>query len=135
MKPTTSGPTYEAVTRNIRVRVVPAYLGHSLPAFPGQHLHTYQITISNEGSEVVQLLRRHWRITDGHGQVEEVRGAGVIGEQPTILPGGAHTYSSFCPLPTEVGSMEGTYQMVTVEGKFFDVAIPAFPLVVPGARN
>lgn len=135
MSPSSSGPTYEAVTRNIRVRVVPSYLGHSLPAFPGKHLHTYEITISNEGTEVVQLLRRHWRITNGHGQVEEVTGAGVVGEQPTILPGRAHTYSSFCPLSTEVGSMEGTYQMVTVEGKFFDVAVPAFPLVVPGARN
>ena len=126
---------YEALTQGIRVRVAPAYLGHSMPTFPGQHLFTYHITIANESLQPVQLLRRHWLITDGHGQIQEVKGAGVVGAQPTIMPGQSHSYSSFCPIPTEIGSMQGSYQMVSHKGEFFDVAIPAFPLLVPGAQN
>lgn len=128
-------PTYNATTREITVQVEPSYLSQSSPDYPGQHLFTYDVTITNKGQEPVQLLRRHWIITDGHGMVQEVRGAGVVGKRPTILPGRSHQYSSYCPLPTEIGTMRGTYQMVTTGGEFFDVEIPAFPLVAPGARN
>ena len=127
--------SYSSVTRGVHVKVTPAYMGYSLPQHPGYHLFTYHVTITNQSERPVQLLRRHWYITDGHGQVEQVRGAGVIGKRPTILPGRSHEYSSYCPMKTEVGSMRGSYQMVTDGGDFFDAEIPVFPLVTPGARN
>ena len=126
---------YSCITRGVKVNVVPAYMGHSLPHHPGMHLFTYNVTITNQSERTVQLLRRHWYITDGHGQVEQVRGEGVIGKRPTIPPGQSHNYSSYCPMKTEIGTMRGSYQMVTDEGEFFDVEIPTFPLVIPGVKN
>ena len=128
-------PDYSSVTRGVRVQVVPEYLGHSLPQHPGRHLFTYHVTITNESNQQVQLLRRHWLITDGHGRVEQVKGDGVIGQRPTIPPGHSHSYSSYCPMKTEIGSMRGSYQMITDEGELFDAEIPAFPLVIPGVMN
>jgi len=89
------------------------------------------VTITNEGDETVQLVTRHWVITDGNNHVEEVKGPGVIGEQPVLRPGEAFTYTSGCPLPTPFGMMEGTYQMVTGEGDRFDARIAPFTLSEP----
>jgi ApaG protein len=96
-----------------------------------QWMFLYTVTISNEGSETVQLLTRHWIITDGTGHVEEVRGPGVVGKQPTLAPGESFEYSSRCPLPTPFGVMEGTYQMISGSGERFDVKIAAFTLSEP----
>jgi len=95
----------------------------------------YKIRIMNEGPETVQLLTRHWVITDATGHVEEVNGEGVVGEQPSIEPGHAFEYTSGCPLTTPFGSMHGEYQMLTHQGEQFDVSIPAFVLRVPGTMN
>jgi ApaG protein len=83
----------------------------------------------------VQLVSRHWIITDGDGRTEEVQGPGVVGEQPVLQPGESFEYSSFCPLPTKIGSMHGTYQMVTAAGSRFDAEIAPFSLAVPTALN
>lgn len=126
---------YEAVTRGIRVRVAPQYLeGESAPE-EGRYFWAYTIDIVNEGSEIVQLRSRHWRITDAGGRTEEVRGPGVVGETPVLKPGGSFRYTSGCPLPTPSGIMVGTYQMSTETGELFNVAIPAFSLDSPHARR
>lgn len=121
----------EAVTRNIRVQVRAEFSpDRSRPS--DQHwFFLYTITIMNEGEETVQLLTRHWIITDGNSHVEEVRGPGVVGEQPVLQPGEGFTYTSGCPLPTPFGVMEGSYQMVTPDGEHFDVAIAPFTLSEP----
>lgn len=122
----------EALTRGVRVEVTTRYSPeHSSPG--EQWFFLYTITIGNEGGEPVQLLSRHWIITDATGQVEEVRGPGVVGEQPVIEPGEAYQYTSGCPLPTPFGSMEGRYQMRTGNGERFDAAIARFSLREPGA--
>ena len=108
---------YEAVTRDIRVRVTPQYLEEESAPDERRYLWSYTIEISNEGSEVVQLRSRHWRITDGHGRTEEVRGPGVVGQTPTIQPGTSFRYTSGCPLPTPSGIMVGSYQMTTDGGQ------------------
>ena len=123
--------TSEAVTRSIRVSVEAEYApSRSRPA-EQQWFFLYTITIANEGGDTVQLLTRHWIITDGSGHVEEVRGPGVIGEQPVLAPGESFTYTSGCPLTTPFGMMEGTYQMVNKAGEFFDVQIAPFTLSEP----
>lgn len=96
---------------------------------------SYEIEISNEGAEPVQLMSRHWIITDGDGENEEVRGPGVVGKQPTLQPGETFEYSSACPLNTPFGTMHGTYQMVTRNGDSFDVEIAPFALAEPYAIN
>ncbi len=126
---------YEAETDEIVVRVRPSYLaGQSDPA-AGRWVWAYQVEIVNLSAGPVQLVARRWIITDARGQVEEVRGAGVVGEQPTIQPGDSYSYASGCPLGTESGAMVGAYQMVDDRGRMFDVAIPAFSLDVPGERR
>ena len=126
---------YEAETEGIVVRVRPSYLaGQSDPA-AGRWVWAYQVEIVNLSAGPVQLVARRWIITDARGQVEEVRGAGVVGEQPTIQPGDSYSYASGCPLGTESGAMVGAYQMVDDRGRMFDVAIPAFSLDVPGERR
>src|SRR5688572_6773146 len=123
--------TSEAVTRGIRVRVVSQYSPErSLPS-TNQWFFLYTVTIANEGSETVQLLSRHWIITDGSGRVEEVRGPGVIGKQPRLAPGESFEYTSGSPLGTPFGLMEGTYRMVTSDGEEFDAKIPRFTLSEP----
>jgi ApaG protein len=96
-----------------------------------QWFFLYTVTISNEGDDAVQLLTRHWIITDGKGRVEEVRGPGVVGKQPTLAPGESFEYTSGCPLPTPFGIMEGTYQMTTASGERFDAKIAPFTLSEP----
>lgn len=125
--------TSEAVTRGVRVRVQARYAPeHSQPR-SNQWFFLYTIRISNEGEENVQLLSRHWIITDAMGRVEEVRGPGVVGEQPRLAPGESFEYTSGCPLPTPFGDMRGTYQMQTDGGDAFDAEIQTFVLREPGA--
>ena len=118
----------ETLTRGIRVRVEPRFDPTRSEPSRGQWFFLYSVTIRNEGAGTVQLLSRHWVITDGHGQVEEVRGPGVVGEQPILDSGKEFEYTSGCPLPTDVGTMHGSYQMVSTDGEHFDAAIAAFTL-------
>jgi ApaG protein len=123
--------TSEAVTRRVRVRVLCQYAPDRSSPAASQWFFVYTITILNEGDETVQLLSRHWVITDGDNQVREVRGPGVVGEQPILAPGQSFTYSSGVPLTTRFGTMEGTYQMVTAGGEAFDVRVAPFTLSEP----
>jgi len=123
--------TSEAVTRNVRVRVEADYARERSSPQAQHWFFLYTVTITNEGDETVQLVTRHWVITDGNNHVEEVKGPGVIGEQPVLQPGEAFTYTSGCPLPTPFGMMEGTYQMVTGGGDRFDARIAPFTLSEP----
>jgi ApaG protein len=123
--------TSEATTRGIRVAVVSEYAPDRSRPQDQQWFFLYTITIKNESADTVQLLSRHWIITNAAGQVEEVRGPGVIGEQPVLEPSESFTYTSGCPLTTSFGTMEGTYQMVTQSGETFDAKIAAFTLSEP----
>ena len=123
--------TSEAVTRGVRVRVQSEFNPDRSNPARGQWFFLYTITIANEGSETVQLLTRHWIITDADGKIEEVRGPGVVGKQPTLKPGESFEYTSGCPLTTAFGVMEGTYQMVTESGERFDAKIAPFTLSEP----
>lgn len=123
--------TSEATTRGIRVEVLSEYAPDRSRPAKDQWFFLYTITITNDGSDTVQLLSRHWIITDGHGQVEEVKGPGVVGQQPILAPGEAFTYTSGCPLTTSFGKMEGTYQMLAGNGDRFDVNIAPFVLSEP----
>jgi ApaG protein len=127
--------TSEAVTRGIRVRVQCRLVPERTDADAGDWLYAYTIAIANEGSETVQLLSRHWIITDGEGKIEHVRGPGVVGKQPRLGPGESFEYTSFCPLKTSFGVMLGTFQMVTRSGEHFDVEIAPFHLADPFAVN
>jgi ApaG protein len=126
----------EAVTRNIRVSVETEYApGRSNPA-QSQWFFLYTIRLKNEGRETVQLMSRHWIITDAMGDVKEVRGPGVVGKQPVLEPGATFEYTSGCELTTPFGSMRGTYQMETVNDKavkkeHFEIQIPPFTLTEP----
>jgi ApaG protein len=123
----------EAVTQGLRVSVEARYSpDHSNPA-GNQWFFLYTIRIANEGSETCQLLSRHWVIRNATGRVEEVRGPGVVGQQPVLEPGESFEYTSGCPLDTPYGSMQGTYQMVSESGQHFDVEIARFELREPGA--
>jgi ApaG protein len=121
---------YESMTRNIRVTVRPKYL-HSQSRPDDDHfVWAYTITIENRGAETVTLRSRHWKITDARGRLQEVKGEGVVGEQPTLVPGESFEYTSGVPLSTPSGFMVGTYQMETAHGVGFDIDIPAFSLDV-----
>jgi ApaG protein len=124
-------PTSEAVTRGVRVRVSSRFSPERSSAAAGHWFFSYTVTIANEGAETVQLLTRHWIITDGDGHVEEVRGPGVVGRHPVLRPGESFTYTSGCPLSTAFGKMEGSYQMVTAGGEAFDARIAPFTLSEP----
>ena len=120
---------------DIRVSVTSEYLEEQSQPKNSKYTFAYHVTISNLGTEAARLISRHWIITDGEGTKREVKGLGVIGEQPTICPGENYHYSSFSVLDTTVGTMEGSYQMQTLEGESFDTPIPAFLLAVPGVVN
>jgi ApaG protein len=124
---------YEAVTRGIRISVTPQYLDDQSSPEDSEFFWAYTIEITNETKETVQLRSRVWHITDGLGNTEEVRGPGVVGEQPVIIPGGSFSYTSGCPLGTPSGIMVGSYQIEGEDGALFDVAIPAFSLDCPFA--
>jgi len=122
---------YQAITRNIRVKVEPQFLGDRSSPEHNRYFWAYTVEIANLGREQVRLRSRYWRITDAHGHVEEVRGPGVVGEEPVLKPGEAFTYTSGCPLTTPSGIMAGWYQMEVAGGAEFNVEIPAFSLDSP----
>lgn len=123
------------LTRGVRIIVQPQYVADQSNPAAGQYLFAYHITIRNEGAETVQLISRHWVITNGEGKVDEVRGPGVVGYQPVLKPGEEFQYTSGCPLNTPVGTMHGEYNMVTAGGEKFDALIDPFRLAVPRALN
>lgn len=122
----------DALTRGIGVHVEPRFDSHRSQPERSQWFFLYTVTIQNHGSEAVQLLTRHWIITDATGRTEEVRGPGVVGEQPVLAPGESFEYTSGCPLTTAAGKMEGSYQMVSESGEAFDAIIAPFTLCEPG---
>ena len=123
--------TSEAVTDGVRVQVTARYSPTRSHPLRNLWLFLYTIEISNESADTVQLISRHWVITDAENRVEEVRGLGVVGQQPTLAPGESFEYTSSCPLQTPFGTMGGTYQMVTAGGKRFDAEIATFTLSEP----
>lgn len=125
--------SYQATTRGIRVTASPHFLDDQSSPMENYYVWAYTIEIVNEGDEPVRLQSRYWQITDMNGQVAEVRGEGVVGEQPLLGPGEGFKYTSGAPLKTPSGVMVGRYQMVTQAGEIFDVAIPAFSLDSPYA--
>jgi len=122
---------YSQTTNSIRITVQPTYLDDQSSPGDNRFVWAYHVRIENQGSETVRLLTRYWRITDALGRVQEVRGAGVVGEQPVLEPGGAFEYTSGTPLPTPSGIMAGSYEMEASGGDRFAVAIPAFSLDSP----
>jgi ApaG protein len=125
----------EQAPRGIRIMVRTSFdVARSDPKH-NRWFFAYTIRIENKGSSTVQLLNRYWNITDAQGRVEQVRGPGVVGEQPVIEPGSAFEYTSGCPLTTPFGSMHGTYEMTDLQGEHFEVPIPAFALRLPGTMN
>ena len=131
----TSVAPYQEVTRDIRVTVRPDYLSDRSDPSENRWVWAYTIEITNLGREPVHLRSRHWRIFDALGRLQEVRGAGVVGQEPTIAPGETFEYTSGCPLPTSSGMMVGSYEMEDAAGQPFTVAIPAFSLDSPGERR
>ncbi len=125
----------EATTRGVRVQVQSAYVPERSAPQEGRYFFAYRIRVSNLGERPVQLISRSWVITDGNGHVEHVRGPGVVGEQPLLAPGESFEYTSVCPLPTPIGSMHGSYQMVASGDTRFDAEIAPFSLAVPTALN
>ncbi|MGP0092910.1 MAG: Co2+/Mg2+ efflux protein ApaG [Xanthobacteraceae bacterium] len=119
---------YRAVTRNVEVTVTPRFVTERSSPEHGYFFWAYTIAITNLGGGTIQLKTRHWRITDALGRVQEVRGAGVVGEEPVLKSGESFEYTSGVPLPTPSGFMVGTYGMVTENGEHFDIDIPAFSL-------
>src|SRR5215510_5794393 len=127
---------YRAVTRQIEVTATPRFLPDRSSPENGYFFWAYTITLANLGRETVQLKTRHWRITDAQGRLQEVRGDGVVGEEPVLKPGEHFEYTSGVPLPTPSGFMVGNYGMVTEAGETFDIDIPAFSLDLPqGTRT
>ncbi len=126
---------YRAVTADIEVVVRPQFSQEQSQPEKNKYFWTYNVEITNNSAETVQLRTRHWEITDGNGQRQDVRGPGVVGEQPVLKPGDTFRYASGCPLTTPQGIMVGQYEMVTEEGARFSVAIPAFSLDSPFERR
>jgi len=126
---------YEETTRDIKIAVEPNFLDDQSDPDENRYLWSYRITIENKSGLPVQLLSRYWRITDGRGRVREIRGDGVIGEQPVIAPGRAYEYTSGAPLETPSGFMTGTYHMRASSGESFEVGIPMFALESPYAAR
>ena len=122
---------YTATTRQIKVTVRPVYLDDQSAPADNHFVWAYHVTIENLGSETVQLMGRHWKIIDSRGELHEVRGPGVIGEQPILEPGDSYEYTSGTPLATPSGIMAGAYQMENERGEMFDIEIPAFSLDSP----
>ncbi len=125
----------DTTTRGIRIEVSSEYVPERSSPREKQYLFTYHVRISNVGTEPAQLISREWIITNADGEVERVKGPGVVGEQPVLAPGGSFEYTSFCPLKTNVGTMHGSYQMLREDGEMFDAIIEPFTLAVPHALN
>jgi ApaG protein len=126
---------YSSTTREILVAVEPIYLPDESSPENNYYMWAYRVHIENHGPDVVQLVSRHWKITDARGQVQDVRGEGVVGKQPVLRPGESYEYTSGTPLSTPFGIMGGEYQMTTAEGEPFEVEIPTFSLQSPFARS
>ncbi len=126
---------YTRMTRSIEVSVDPIYLDDQSQPDDDHFVWAYQVRIENKGGETVQLLNRYWRITDAQGRIQEVRGAGVVGERPVLSPGQSYQYTSGTPLSTPSGIMDGSYEMETQNGETFDVVIPPFSLDSPHQRR
>jgi ApaG protein len=127
---------YRAITRQIEVTVEPLFLPQRSSAEKSEYVWSYSILITNSGAETVQLRTRHWIITDAAGRRQEVRGEGVIGEQPVLAPGERFAYTSYVPLPTASGIMTGRYQMVaTASGERFEIEVPTFSLDSPDGKR
>ena len=129
--PAELAPVSDAVTRSIRVEVLSRHSSENSRPTQGEWVFQYTVRITNQGTDTVQLLSRHWIITDAMGNVKEVQGPGVVGQQPMLRPGESFKYSSWCPLKTPMGMMHGTYQMASSEGTRFDIEIAAFALRAP----
>ena len=125
----------DTTTRDIRVQVASFYDEDRSAPQESYYFFAYQVRISNVGQETAQLVSREWIIIDGNGDTQRVQGPGVVGEQPTLAPGEEFEYTSFCPLPTPVGSMHGSYLMVLANGERFEAEIAPFPLAAPHAVN
>ena len=126
---------YRALTNGFQVTVLPAYLAEQSDPEESRYVWSYTIEIANLGAVTAQLMTRHWIITDAEGRREDVKGPGVVGEQPILRPGDAFRYTSGCPLTTPSGIMVGTYRMVDENGRAFDIEIPAFSLDSPFSRK
>jgi len=126
--PSELGPLSEAVTHNVSVEVLSQYSAENSRPQQGEWVFQYTVRITNKGSETVQVISRHWIITDAGEDVSEVKGPGVVGEQPVLAPGESFQYSSWCPLKTPMGVMRGTYQMARASGEQFDIEIAPFAL-------
>ena len=126
---------YKKTTRSITITVMPTYLDDQSSPEESHYVWKYHIRIENNGADTVQLRTRYWRITDSMGRVQEVRGPGVVGEQPVLKPGDFYEYVSGTPLPTPSGIMVGTYHMQTEQGEMFQIEIPAFSLDLPDAKR
>ncbi len=124
-----------AITQDVLVEVQSTYVADRSSPEDGEYFFAYTVRIVNKGARSVQLLNRHWVITDARGRVEEVRGPGVVGRQPILRAGESFQYSSACPLPTPWGTMEGTYEMVRDDGSRFDARIAPFELAIPSERR
>ena len=122
---------YEKSTREIRIAVEPIFLEEQSSPSDDHYVWAYKVEIENKGGETVQLINRHWRIMDARGHVEEVKGPGVVGEQPILQPGDRFNYTSGAPLKTPSGIMSGSYEMRTAAGAMFDAEIPPFSLDSP----
>lgn len=125
----------QAVTNGIEIAVKSQFVAEKSSPTARRYAFAYTVTITNRGKETAQLQRRHWMITDSEGDMQEVRGDGVVGEQPILAPGEAFEYTSFCVIPTPSGVMRGTYQMVTKAGQSFNAQIAPFHLAMPYAIN
>ena len=125
----------DTTTRGIRIQVQSFYDEERSSPEESYYFFAYQVRISNIGGETAQLVSRDWYITDGNGDTQRVQGRGVVGEQPVLAPGEAFEYTSFCPLPTPVGTMHGSYRMVLESGESFEAEIAPFSLAVPHAVN
>jgi len=119
----------------IEVEVRPVYSAEHSKPDQDQFVFIYYVSIYNHGEQPARLISRHWLITDANGKTQEVRGEGVVGEQPLLASGEEHFYNSFCVLETCVGCMQGSYTMLAEDGDYFEVPIPMFSLSVPGALN
>jgi ApaG protein len=126
---------YSAVTRDIEITVLPEFVPERSDADEGHYFWAYTVEIANQGTSTVQVTARHWKITDANGRLEEVKGAGVVGEQPVLKPGETFRYTSGCPLGTSSGIMTGTYRIVDESGEVFEVEIPTFSLDSPFTRR
>jgi ApaG protein len=122
---------YSCISHSIEVSVLPEFVPDRSDADAGHYFWAYTVEITNQGESTIQIMGRHWQITDAHGRFEEVKGAGVVGEQPVLKPGETFRYTSGCPLTTSSGIMGGNYRAVDEKGTSFEVSIPTFSLDSP----